>query len=129
MDNELEDDAGYATLSAQITRRSISKILSKLRAQIQTGTSKSDFLHSKQFEDYNQHSREVLFDLAAGEPAGEDFPPNIILRSTPLKPGTQEIELSAIPAGIVLFTLIQHDKHAWLVTDMKGKCFTLKLII
>jgi hypothetical protein len=122
---ELAKSAGFLTLSAQLSREAVDRVVSILRKELANGRSASFLAKElqKNLSDYDDHSRQILMQMANGTRLAEDFPGDVIESSAAVKSNTLELSLKRAPEGISLFSLVNHQNGLWLVTEYSaGRC-------
>ena len=125
------ENAGFQTLAAMSTRRSVDKIVKILRRERQRGVA-DDVLRramGTQLSDYDEQSRDLMFRLAAGGEIADDFPPQILKATERPKTGTMALTLSALPPKIGLHSLVHHRGEDWMVSELSGLRVVLKLLM
>jgi hypothetical protein len=122
---ELAKSAGFLTLSAQLSREAVDRVVGILRKELANGRSASFLAKElqKSLPDYDDHSRQLLMRMAAGTKLAEDFPGDAVESSAAVKSNTLELTLKRAPEGISLFSLVHHQNGLWLVTEYSaGRC-------
>ena len=122
---ELAKSAGFLTLSAQLSREAVDRVVSILQKELANGRSKSFLAKElqKNLSDYDDHSRQILMQMATGTSLMDDFPGDVIESSAAVKSNTLELSLKRAPEGISLFSLVNHQNGLWLVTEYSaGRC-------
>lgn len=127
---ELTKSAGFLTLSAQLSREAVDRVVDILRREMKAGRS-ATFLAGelqKNLPDYDDHSRALLIQLGTQAKIKDDFAADTIASSTEVKENTLELKLIRAPEGINLFSLVFHKNGLWLVTEFNGNRCVLKQV-
>lgn len=124
----LSESAGFLTLSAQLSRSAVDRVVKILQRELQSGTSAAYLAEElrKNLPDYDDHSRAILMQLGAGTRLKDDFPN--VSSATNVKDNTLELKLPAMPTGINLFSLVAHRNSLWLVTECADNRCILKQV-
>lgn len=127
---ELSESAGFLTLSAQLSRGAVDRVVAILQRELKAGRSAAFLLDElkKSLPDYDDHSRALLMQLGAGTQPKDDFPESIIATRVMIKDNTVELKLTRVPGGISLFSLVSHKNGLWLVTEFANSRCVLKQV-
>lgn len=127
---ELAKSAGFLTLSAQLSREAVDRVVSILKRELAAGRSASYLAKElqKNLPDYDAHSRQILMQLGAGVKPADDFPADAVLACEPVKANTIELKLARMPEGLGLFTLVSYKNSLWLITEFDGSRCVLKQV-
>lgn len=127
---DLAKSAGFLTLSAQLSREAVDRVVNILRRELAAGRDTSYLANELQrnLPDYDAHSRQLLMQLGGQTPIADDFPANVVASSEAVKANTVELKLTRTPEGINLFSLVFHKNGLWLITEFEGTRCILKQV-
>lgn len=127
---DLAKSAGFLTLSAQLSREAVDRVVNILRRELAAGRDTSYLANELQrnLPDYDAHSRQLLMQLGGQTPIADDFPANVVASSEAVKANTVELKLTRTPEGINLFSLVFHKNGLWLITEFEGTRCILKKV-
>jgi len=127
---DLAKSAGFLTLSAQLSRDAVDRVVNILRRELAAGRDPKYLAGELQrnLPDYDAHSQQLLMQLGAQTPIADDFPASLVAASDALKANTLELKLTRAPEGINLFSLVFHQNGLWLITEFEGTRCVLKQV-
>lgn len=127
---DLAKSAGFLTLSAQLSREAVDRVVNILRRELAAGRDTSYLANELQrnLSDYDAHSRQLLMQLGAQAKIADDFPADLVASSEAVKANTVELKLTRTPEGINLFSLVFHKNGLWLITEFEGTRCILKKV-
>jgi len=127
---ELAKSAGFLTLSAQLSREAVDRVVNIVRRELANGRSPSFLAKElqKNLPDYDAHSRQILMQLGAQTKIADDFPPDLVASTEAVKSNTIELKLTRVPEGISLFSLVFHKNGLWLITEFEGTRCVMKQV-
>jgi hypothetical protein len=127
---DLAKSAGFLTLSAQLSREAVDRVVNILRRELTAGRDAAYLADELQrnLPDYDAHSRGLLMQMGSQSPIADDFPASLVASSNPMKANTLELKLTRAPEGINLFSLVFHKNGLWLITEFEGTRCVLKQV-
>ena len=123
-------EEGISTLAAQFTRKSVERIVGIIRRERARGVSEAALAKAMERDlgDYDEHSRKLLLRLGSGGGVADDFPSDAVTESKKPKPNTVVLTLTTAPAGVQLHSIVRYSCQEWLVSEVEGNNWTLKLL-